>query len=88
MIENPAISCWIFFGVDAPLSIQLRIFGRVYAFNNSQYVHGPFGSVIVTVGYGQTVEDPAEMSKALERAIKVIEGEKRQALLNVICRGP
>jgi acetolactate synthase-1/2/3 large subunit len=34
------------------------------------------------------VEDPAEMPKALERAMKAIQVEKRQALLNVICRGP
>ena len=45
-------------------------------------------AVEVAGGYGETVEDPAEMAKALERAIKVIDGEKRQALLNVICRGP
>jgi acetolactate synthase I/II/III large subunit len=39
-------------------------------------------------GYGERVEDPAEMPRALERARQVVEGEKRQALLNVICRGP
>ena len=45
-------------------------------------------SVEVAGGYGERVEDPAEMPRALERALKVVEGEKRQALLNVICRGP
>jgi acetolactate synthase-1/2/3 large subunit len=45
-------------------------------------------AVEVAGGYGETVSDPAEMPKALERAMKVVTGEKRQALLNVICRGP
>ena len=45
-------------------------------------------AVQVAGGYGETVEDPADMPKAIERALKVVQGEKRQALLNVICRGP
>jgi acetolactate synthase-1/2/3 large subunit len=45
-------------------------------------------AVEVAGGYGETVSDPADMPKALERAVKVVTGEKRQALLNVICRGP
>jgi hypothetical protein len=28
------------------------------------------------------------LPKAIERALKVITDEKRQALLNVVCRGP
>jgi acetolactate synthase I/II/III large subunit len=39
-------------------------------------------------GYGERVEDPAALPAALERAIRAITVEKRQALLNVICRGP
>jgi len=34
-------------------------------------------------GYGERVEDPA----ALDRAVRAVTVEKRQALLNVICRG-
>jgi acetolactate synthase-1/2/3 large subunit len=45
-------------------------------------------AVEVAGGYGETVEDPADMPKALERAMRAIHVEKRQALLNVICRGP
>ena len=45
-------------------------------------------AVEVAGGYGETVEDPADMPKALERAMKAVTVEKRQALLNVICRGP
>lgn len=45
-------------------------------------------TVEVAGGHGERVEDPAELPHALERALKVVEGEKRQALLNVICRGP
>ncbi len=37
-------------------------------------------------GYGERVEDPAEMPKALERALKAVDGGQ-QALLNVICQG-
>lgn len=40
----------------------------------------------VAGGYGETVEDPAEMEPALERALKVIGNESRQAILNVVCR--
>jgi acetolactate synthase-1/2/3 large subunit len=36
-------------------------------------------------GYGERVEDPAELPNALARAIAVVRDEKRQALLNVIC---
>ncbi len=37
-------------------------------------------------GYGERVEDPAEMPAAMERALGVVRDEGRQALLNVICR--
>jgi acetolactate synthase I/II/III large subunit len=36
-------------------------------------------------GYGERVVDPAELPKALERALHAVRGEGRQALLNVIC---
>lgn len=36
-------------------------------------------------GYGERVEDPAELPAALRRAIKVVREEGRQAVLNVIC---
>jgi acetolactate synthase-1/2/3 large subunit len=35
-------------------------------------------------GYGERVEDPAEVPAALERALRVVQQEGRQALLNVI----
>jgi len=38
-------------------------------------------------GYGERVEDPSTLPAALERAIRAVTVEKRQALLNVICRG-
>jgi acetolactate synthase-1/2/3 large subunit len=38
-------------------------------------------------GYGERVEDPAALPAALDRAIRAVTVEKRQALLNVICRG-
>jgi len=37
-------------------------------------------------GYGQKVERPEDLPRALKRALKVIDSEKRQALLNVICK--
>jgi acetolactate synthase-1/2/3 large subunit len=43
-------------------------------------------AVEVAGGYGECVTDPAEMPRALERALNAI-GAGRQALLNVICRG-
>ena len=48
-----------------------------------------FEKAIETVGgYGEKVEDPAEMMPALERALRCVQTEKRQALLNVVCQGP
>ena len=39
-------------------------------------------------GYGERVEDPAELPGALKRALHAVNVEGRQALLDVICRGP
>ena len=45
-------------------------------------------AVEVAGGYGESVEDPAQLPKAIERALKAVQVEKRQTLLNVVCRGP
>jgi len=42
-------------------------------------------AVEVADGYGEAVSDPTKLMAALERVRKVVEVEKRQALLNVIC---
>jgi len=34
-------------------------------------------------GYGERVTEPAKLMPALERALKVVKEEKRQAVLNV-----
>ncbi len=48
-----------------------------------------FEKAVETVdGYGERVEDPAAVPKAIERAMKAVVNDKRQALLNIICRGP
>ena len=39
-------------------------------------------------GYGERVEDPAEVPAALARASHAVTRERRQALLNVICAAP
>jgi acetolactate synthase-1/2/3 large subunit len=39
-------------------------------------------------GYGERVEDPGEIVPALRRAVQAVKKEKRQALLNVICKHP
>jgi acetolactate synthase-1/2/3 large subunit len=36
-------------------------------------------------GYGEMVDDPQQVLPALQRALKVVKEEKRQAVLNVIC---
>jgi acetolactate synthase-1/2/3 large subunit len=36
-------------------------------------------------GYGERVTDPAELPKALARAIRVVKEERRQAVLDVVC---
>ncbi len=37
-------------------------------------------------GYGEVVERPEDLPQALKRAVKVIETENRQALINVVCK--
>jgi acetolactate synthase-1/2/3 large subunit len=39
-------------------------------------------------GHAERVEDPADLPGALARALRVVREEKRQALLNVICKKP
>jgi acetolactate synthase-1/2/3 large subunit len=39
-------------------------------------------------GYGERVEDPGEIIPALRRAVQAVKRDKRQALLNVICKHP
>jgi acetolactate synthase-1/2/3 large subunit len=39
-------------------------------------------------GYGEFVEDPAEVLPALRRGLKAVREEKRQAVLNVFCKHP
>lgn len=39
-------------------------------------------------GYGERVEEPAEVLPALQRALTVVREEQRQAVLNVICKHP
>ncbi len=39
-------------------------------------------------GYGERVEDPEQIAPALERGLKAVREEGRQALLNVICQDP
>ena len=38
--------------------------------------------------YAERVDEPAELPGALERGLKAVKEDKRQALLNVICRNP
>jgi acetolactate synthase I/II/III large subunit len=37
-------------------------------------------------GYGERVEDPDQVPAALRRALHAVRNEKRQAVLNVVCR--
>ena len=45
-------------------------------------------AVQVVDGHGESVEDPAALPAAIERAMTAITRDNRQALLNVTCRGP
>jgi len=42
-------------------------------------------AVEVADGYGEKVTDPADVMPALERALKAVTIEKRQAVINIIC---
>lgn len=37
-------------------------------------------------GHGEAVRDPKELPAALERALHVVREDRRQAVINVICR--
>jgi acetolactate synthase-1/2/3 large subunit len=39
-------------------------------------------------GWARKVEDPAELPRALAEALRVVREERRQALLNVVCKKP
>jgi len=39
-------------------------------------------------GYGERVESPDQVGPALKRALYAVKHEKRQALLNMICKNP
>jgi acetolactate synthase-1/2/3 large subunit len=39
----------------------------------------------VADGYGEKVTDPGEVLPALERGLKAVNVEKRQAVINIIC---
>jgi len=39
-------------------------------------------------GHGERVEDPAALPDALRRALRIVKEEKRQVVLNVICKKP
>jgi acetolactate synthase-1/2/3 large subunit len=45
-------------------------------------------AVEVSGGYGERVTEPGQMLPALERAMKAVQVEKRQALINVVCSDP
>src|SRR5262249_57367595 len=64
--------------------------GRTAASNTSPFMRleklPAFEQICAAAGgYGERVEDPAALPGALSRAMQVVETEKRQALLNVIC---
>ena len=42
-------------------------------------------AVEVADGYGEKVTDPAEVMSALERGLRAVNVEKRQAVINIIC---
>jgi acetolactate synthase-1/2/3 large subunit len=39
-------------------------------------------------GHGEKVEDPAALPEALRRGLRIVNEEKRQVVLNVICKKP
>jgi acetolactate synthase-1/2/3 large subunit len=48
-----------------------------------------FEKAVETVdGYGERVEEAAELPKALDRAMNAIAKDDRQALLNIVCKNP
>jgi len=82
--------CW-----NAVKGSVLDLYPQGWAAKNKDFVLCDFEPVpsyekIVKAfgGYGERVEDPAEIVPALRRAVKAVRKEKRQALLNVICKHP
>ena len=61
---------------------------RTGTFPLSDLKPSPAFEKIVTAhgGYGERVEDPDQVRPALQRALRAVRDERRQAVLNVICR--
>ena len=69
----------------------LRVFPDGHAARSNEMPVGPLGPTAryehmmeIYGGYGECVERPQDLPKALERAIHAVKVEKRQALLNLI----
>jgi acetolactate synthase-1/2/3 large subunit len=83
-------SCW-----NAVRQANLRMYPNGWAartgnFPLSELQPAPHYEKIVTAseGYAERVERASEVLPALERAINAVKNEKRQAVLNMICKHP
>lgn len=63
---------------------------KTHHFPLSELQPSPHFEVLVTAsgGYGERVERAAEVKPALQRALKAVREEGRQAVLNMICKHP
>ena len=63
---------------------------RTGNFPLSDLLPSPGYEILVTAcgGYGERVEDPADVLPALGRALKVVKEEGRAAVLNMVCKHP
>ena len=63
---------------------------RANRFPLSELEPSPRFEILVTAcgGYGERVESASEVLPALRRALRVVRDEKRQAVLNMICKHP
>lgn len=82
-------------GWNAVRHANLRMYPRGWAakkknFPLTELIPSPHFEVVATAsgGYGERVEKAPEVRPALERALKAVREEGRQAVLNMICKHP
>ena len=72
-------------GRDFITPVKPNTIAKSLAIGNPADGYYAYRAVKDSGGYGEQVKDPEQMLPALERAMKAVMVDKRQALLNVVC---
>ena len=71
------------------MAAETRQMATSYKLFGTQNIGGNYAEIGGALrGWAERVEDPTALPDALGRALRVVREERRQALLNVICKKP